>query len=377
MAAYTSLKVNKATNCGFTIGGMRALQVYAGPQARRLLADQGLQPHQVRMVSAAAGGPKGLVLTPLDQYLFGQWLVGDGPPVHLVGASIGAWRMAAACQQDAASALRRLTRDYIDQAYDHAPGRRPTAEHVSQVFGQMLSAHVGGVARDILAHPRLRLHVVTSRGRGLLGREGRWRTPLGYLGAYATNLVSRRALGAWLERVVFSDPRDRLPIRLDDFPGRTVPLLAQNLQPAILASCSIPFWLQAVQDMPGAPVGAYWDGGITDYHLHLRYDTLGDGLALYPHFQPRLIPGWLDKGLRHRHRATPALSRVVVLAPHPRWVAALPGGKLPDRSDFQAFGDDLPARRRVWQAAVTAGQQLADDFADWVAGRWQPDLHPL
>ena len=41
----------------------------------------------------------------------------------------------------------------------------------------------------------------------------------------------------------------------------------------MLASCSIPFWLDAVHDIPGAPRGAYWDGGITDYHLHLDYGS--------------------------------------------------------------------------------------------------------
>jgi hypothetical protein len=35
--------------------------------------------------------------------------------------------------------------------------------------------------------------------------------------------------------------------------------------------------LQAVHDIPGAPPGAYWDGGITDYHLHLDYLSAADG----------------------------------------------------------------------------------------------------
>ena len=78
----------------------------------------------------------------------------------------------------------------------------------------------------------------------------------------------------------------------------------------MLASCSIPFWLDAVHDIPGAPRGAYWDGGITDYHLHLDYAQMGEGLVLYPHFQPTVVPGWLDKGLKHRHGATARLSNV-------------------------------------------------------------------
>ena len=56
------------------------------------------------------------------------------------------------------------------------------------------------------------------------------RTPLGYLGAFATNAVSRKAMGGWLERVVFSDPRTPLPIHLRDF--RTQRRRARCGQPA-------------------------------------------------------------------------------------------------------------------------------------------------
>ena len=42
-----------------------------------------------------------------------------------------------------------------------------------------------------------------------------------------------------------------------------------------------------------------------------------DGLVLYPHFQKTVIPGWLDKALKHRHRATAHLDRVVLLSPRP------------------------------------------------------------
>jgi len=45
---------------------------------------------------------------------------------------------------------------------------------------------------------------VTSRGRHLLHTRARAGAPLGYLGAFLTNTVQRKAMGAWLERVVFS-----------------------------------------------------------------------------------------------------------------------------------------------------------------------------
>lgn len=354
-----------------------ALRVLAGPRARRQLREQGLRPSDVAVVPAAAGGPKGLILNPLDRFLFARWLPAGGRELHLLGASIGAWRMAAACLPDPDAALARLAEDYVTQDYEHAPGRPPTARVVSRTFGAKLQDHFGGVEAEVLGHPRWRLHVFTSRGRHVLGREGRIRTPLGYGGAFFCNLVARRAMGGWLERVVFSDPRDPLPLPLHDFPTRQVALTARNLAPSLLASCSIPFWLEAVHDIPGAPRGAYWDGGITDYHLHLRYDRISNGLVLYPHFQPTLVPGWLDKMLPHRHRATGALDNVVVLAPRPEWIARLPNGKLPDRADFKAYGDDLAGRQRIWRTAIAESQRLADEFAELV-GRGGPiEAEPL
>jgi hypothetical protein len=43
-------------------------------------------------------------------------------------------------------------------------------------------------------------------------------------------------------------------------------------------------------------------------------------------------------------------------------VATLPGGKIPDRSDFKAFGDDHDARERAWTRATVESGRLAEDF---------------
>jgi len=114
---------------------MKALTVHAGPRALAQLRSQRLQPHQVRAIPAAGGGPKGLVLNPLDRYLFGQWLDGQRSAVHLLGVSIGAWRMACACLDDPAAALAETADRYLHQSYEHASGQRPSARHVSEVFG--------------------------------------------------------------------------------------------------------------------------------------------------------------------------------------------------------------------------------------------------
>jgi hypothetical protein len=341
-----------------------ALLVYAGPRARAHLRERGLQPADVRVIPAAAGGPKGLVLNGLDRFIFGHWLAGSTHTVHLLGASIGALRMASASLPKPDAALATMADDYVRQDYEHEPGRSPTPTHISGVFGANLQQRLGLRSTELLGNPRYRLHVFTSRGRGpLLRSGGRRATTAGYLAAFACNLVSRRTLPGWLERVVFSDPRDRLPFALNDQPTTTVGLSADNLVPSVLASCSMPLWLAAVHDIPGGPRGAYWDGGITDYHLHLPYASMSAGLVLYPHFQAQLVPGWLDKYLRHRHGATVQLDNVVVLAPNPAWIAHLPNGKLPDRDDFKTYADDLAGRVRAWSAVVTRSQQLADEFA--------------
>lgn len=350
-----------------------ALRIYAGPAARQHIERNGLRPQDVGIVPAAAGGPKGLILGPLDRFLFGEWLPQSQQPVHLVGASIGAWRMATACLQNPVAGFARLERDYIAQDYELPPGRKsPTAEHVSERFGENLQSFYGGRIGEVLGHARYRLHIVTSRGRHVLGREHGVRTPLGYLGAFLSNTVHRKAMGAWLERVVFSAPdgeaASALPFATTDYRTRQIALTEANFQQALQASCSIPFVLKAIHDIPGAPPGAYWDGGITDYHLHLAYRPQAEsGIVLYPHFQKSVVPGWLDKGFKWRHRATGFLDHMVVVAPDPAWVRHLPNGKLPDRTDFPRYGTDLAARMTAWSTAVAASAQLADEFAEWLA----------
>ena len=373
---------------------MQALRIYAGPRARIHLERNGLQAADVCTIAAAAGGPKGLILGPLDRFIFGPWLAASRQPVHLVGASIGAWRMAAACLDDPVAASVALEHDYIRQHYPLKPGQsRPEPEFVSQRFAQNLQAFYAQQVGRVVAHPRYALHIFTSRGRHVLRREHRLGTPLGYLGAFVSNSIRRRAMGAWLERVVFSSVGAELPFATDDYRTRALTLDQDNFHAVLQASCSIPFLLRAVHNIPGAPAGAYWDGGITDYHLHLRYkvaalaarepcggcaspagarqQTPAAALVLYPHFQKAVIPGWLDKGLKWRHQATANLDDMVLLAPDPQWVRSLPNAKLPDRNDFVHYGNDLAARVRAWTSAAAASAQLADEFAAWLE---RPDM---
>jgi hypothetical protein len=146
----------------------KALRIYAGPRALARVRERGLAPSDVRVIPAAAGGPKGLMLLALDRFLFGEWLPQSksSEPIDLLGASIGAWRMAAACLNDPVSALERLEHDYIHQEYEVPPGKKvPTPEHVSEKFGAGIAMTFGGREPEVLHHPRYRMHIVTSRGR--------------------------------------------------------------------------------------------------------------------------------------------------------------------------------------------------------------------
>jgi hypothetical protein len=360
-----------------------ALRLFAGPAARQHIERHGLGPQHVGVIPAAAGGPKGLILGPLDRFIFGQWLPQSQQPVNLVGASIGAWRMATACLAQPAVAFDRLERDYIAQHVPPRPGKKLAhPDQITEQFARNLQLFYGGRVDEVLNHPRYRLHVVASRGRHVLAREGRVRTPLGYAGAFLSNALHRKALGAWLERVVFStqeaglpNQAAALPFSTQDFRTRQALLTSTNFMDALRASCSIPFALRAVHGIPGAPPGAYWDGGITDYHLHLHYQPPANSpIVLYPHFQKAVVPGWLDKAWKTRHRSSPALDHTLVLAPDTAWVSTLPNGKLPDRNDFMDYSQDFPGRVKAWTGATAASRQLAEEFAQWVE---RPDLSRL
>ena len=385
---------------------MKALALHAGPAALAHIRAHGLVPSHVAAVPAAAGGPKGLMLLHLDRHLFGHWLPQAEGPIDLVGASIGAWRLATACLDDPVAGFDALEHHYIHDSYPlrRAWGRwrLPPPSAISASFAANLHEIFDGSVDRVLAHPRYRLHVMTSHGRsGLLAKEGPWRSTLGYLAAYVGNARRREALGQWLERVVFSTPvvsggtgadtggaeSSPLPFDARDFPTRQVSLTPASFLPAVQASGSIPFVLEAVHDIPGAPRGAYWDGGITDYHLHLRYlqglsaQPAGTGparsIVLYPHFQRTLIPGWFDKAWTRRHASTAALDHVLLLSPRPDWVAHLPHGKLPDRQDFKRYLGDDAGRIRAWTQAVAASRQLADEWAHWLEHPDPGQVQPL
>jgi hypothetical protein len=355
---------------------MNALSFHAGPRAMARIAAHGLRAADVAIVPAAAGGPKGLILQSLDQFVFGSWLPSAPRERTLIGASIGAWRMAAACQADPVRGCARLGDLYIEQTYS----AKPDMQEIDAVCRQLLADFVGGHEQYITQHPAYRLHLLAVRGLRALQAPAHRRAEIaGFAQAALLNATSRERLAHMLERVVIGDARDPatwLRERFDGFTTRFAPLDQHNLAAALLASGTLPLVMLPVRGIAGAPAGTYWDGGIIDYHLALPYARLGEGeLVLYPHFSRHIVPGWLDKTMPWRRAARGArkhwLDNVILVAPTPEFVASLPRAKLPDRKDFAYFGADHAARMRAWRTAVGKGARLRDEFAAFVD---KPDL---
>lgn len=358
---------------------MKALSIHAGSKALAHLRAHGLRPQDIAIIPAAAGGPKGLIFQQLDQWLFGSWLPSAPRERTLIGASIGAWRMAAACHSDPVAAFQRLGDLYCEQRYP----RKPTPRMVTEVCRQVLTDFIGGHEAEATSHPHYRLQILTSRGSSLLRAPSfKASTMAGFAVAALDNLVSRGRLAAHLERVVLSDARDTafwLKARFDRFNTHFAPLLPDNLAAALLASGTLPFIMEPVRDLPHAPKGTYWDGGLIDYHLALPYSrVMGSpegGLVLYPHFGRHIVPGWFDKQMPWRRAATGHnrhwLDNVIVVAPSSAFLQSLSRSKLPDRSDFLYYGTNHDFRILNWKLAIGEGARLRDALAAFAE---KPDL---
>lgn len=338
------------------------LAIHAGREAAATLARHGWDPSLFSLLLGASGGPKWFILAALDRFLFGDYLQRSTRPLAVLGSSVGAWRHACLAQPDPVAAVDRFAESYLGQVY----GSRPDAAAVSRSSLATLDDLLGSAgAAAIARHPRITTHIVTARGRGPCAAPGGPLLALGLAAAAGANALSRRGLGTAFQRVLFTAGNAASGLPLEDFGTIAAPLTADNVRAVLHASGSIPFLLAGERDIPEAPPGHYWDGGIVDYHFDPR-PYAGSGLMLYPHFRGDLTPGWFDKFLRWRRLDPELIDRLVLVAPHPDFVATLPGGKIPDRGDFTKLGNEERARR--WRESMARGQELADAFADQVSG---------
>ena len=342
---------------------MRSLTLRAGPRALAILRERGLQADDVDIIPGASGGAKWLGIAGLDRYLFGTFLQPMRPrteprtrPLHVIGSSIGSWRMACLAQRDPLAALARGHEAYIrHQVYSRHPG----PSEVTAVLSRCLDHLLGPTgAQEIVQHPTVRVHIITAEARGPAASDQRFVLATAMAFAAAANLVSRRTLALQLRRTLFHACGNDSPfLHLRDLPTVHRPLTAHNVRAALLASGSIPLLLEGVR-IPDTP-GVHWDGGVTDYHLDLDYGE-GDGLVLFPHFFDQIVPGWFDKSLPWRRAGARNFSRTLLIAPSADFIARLPGGTIPDRRDFYTLSDRERFARwdRVNHLSSVLGEEL-------------------
>ena len=350
-----------------------SLTFKAGAGALESVRRDGFDIGSIGTIAGASGGAKWLVLSQLDRAILSTVVPRLRAPVHLIGSSIGSWRFACYAQSDPLAAIERFEEAYLEQRYSDQPDIHEITARSRAILSHVLGE--SGVD-EILTSPLFRCHIMTARSRHVLASERRAFLGAALLVAASLNAISRATLGWSFERALFYDARDLPPFfDLDGFPLQRIPLSANNLEDAIIASGSIPMVLSGVRDIAGARPGVYRDGGIIDYHLDLPHSG-HKRLTLFPHFYSHIVPGWFDKKLKWRRPQPGNVDRTILVSPSDAFVASLPYGKIPDRHDFTRF--EPTERRRIWKECVSACAALADEFHEVIeTGQLAARLEPL
>lgn len=338
-----------------------SLTIKAGEGALGSLKKDGFDISRIGTIAGASGGAKWLALSQLDRAIISQILPKLEGPVHLIGTSIGAWRSSCYAQNEPLAAIERFEEAYVEQRYSEDPD----IDEISELTRSIMDVVLGdtGVA-EILANPTFRMHVMAVRSRHILATSNNAMLWTGLLAAATLNLVSRSTLGAFFERALFYDARERPPcFTATGFPMQTIELTEANLADAVVATGAIPLVLNGVRDIDGAQPGMYRDGGVIDYHLDLPQSVEGR-YTLYPHFFDRIVPGWFDKKLEWRRPDPKHVYNTILVSPSAEFVATLPNGKIPDRTDFLNFEPE--ERRRIWRITIAACERMAEEFSELI-----------
>jgi len=343
---------------------MALLSLFAGPRALQTIKQQGLRSDLFSMLVAASGGPKWFVLYGLDRYLFGDFFAGREQPLHTIGSSIGAWRMACLATGDPVAAIDRLAELYSKERYSDAPDAREVSRSAQQLLEKVLGKKG---ADEVASNPKVVSHIIATRCRTWSNFGGKFGLAVALTLAAGSNLVTRSSLSVYFERTVFNNNRNsRSIVFSDDLSTSYVPLTPDRVCDALIASGSIPFALEGIRNFAGATPGLYLDGGIIDYHLDLPFSKQ-PGLVLYPHYQLGITPGWFDKKLFWRKYKASNFDNVLLLAPSDEFVASLPYRRIPDRHDFKTL--DYDSRLRYWRSVLEQSQRLAAEFAELVCSK--------
>lgn len=342
---------------------MNKLTLRAGREAYDKIKRDGFTPDMITGVVAAAGGPKWFTTYGLVRFIIGDFLKDATHKMDFLGASVGSWQMTAAMTSDPREAIDRLQRAYATTTYSDDP----TEKEISLACQRMIEDVILDETDYILSHPSRSLQVVTARGKGLLSHTNQILRGMGFGAAFISNIVSRKHMAKAVDRIIFKT-KGELMYRadLDILPTREVELTAQNLVPALRASGTIPYMMEAIKDIPKAPPGHYWDGGLTDYHISLPFKR--DGIVLHPHFLSTVLSGWFDKKLPWNRNADENLmSKVLLLTPSEDYIKSLPRKQISDMKDFQYYGKDQDKRIAYWSEISKRSLELGEELSELIS----------
>lgn len=328
------------------------LQILAGKKALAEIKEYGLRPERIKLMVGASGGPKWLMLSRLDQYLSEHFFPKASQNISLLGSSIGSWRMACYAQQDPLTSFKEFEQLYINQRYSEKIKPAEISIYINKILSNLFSP---ARAQYIVSNPLRKLHIVAVRNRKLLNGRSKFSQGFSLLSAATGNLFSSKAVEALYPRVIISPERSTLPyFHIPE----TLELKADNLSRSLVASGAIPMVMEPTK-LEGGKNRWYWDGGLVDYHFSGPFN-IEDGLVFYPHFFPKITPGWLDKGIPWRKAKAENYDNVVMLAPSESFIASLPYGKIPDRIDFTTLTNE--DRETYWNAVLEATNELVAEL---------------
>jgi hypothetical protein len=346
------------------------LEIYAGDTALKVIQQKGFSADLFTSFLGASGGPKWFPLLALDKYLFSEFFAGRAQPLHIVGSSAGAFRAACFGQNDVVAAINRLALHYSQTVYS----KKATAAEITEKAGHLLDQLFGDTGIDeILNNPVFKAHFIVAKSNGLVASENKLIQGLGLAKSMLNNRFARSRLKSQYERFIFQPEHSQVDIvDPDNIPTQIVCFSRNNMKDALMASGAIPMVMQGIRNISDCPEGMYRDGGIIDYHFDIEIKN--PGLTLYPHFSSTLRAGWFDKNSARTVRSK-SYDKTVLLCPSPKFVAALPYAKIPDRNDFVNL---TPADRlRYWQQVFVDSEQLAEQFAQFFQTQAIDKIKPI
>jgi len=329
-----------------------SLQILAGKKALAEIKQHGLRPERIKLMVGASGGPKWLMLSRIDQYLSEHFFPKANQPISLLGSSIGSWRMACYAQKEPLKIFKEFEDLYANQRYSDDLNPKEISIYIEKVLSQLFTKER---AEYVVSNPLRKLHIVAVRNRKLLNGRSKLAQGFGLLTAATGNLFSTKIVEALYPRVIISPEESSAPYFIDP---ETIKLKVENLSQSLVASGAIPMVMEPTK-VCGGKDRWYWDGGLVDYHFSGPFNV-EDGLVFYPHFFPKIIPGWLDKAIPWRKAKAENYDNVVMLTPSEGFIASLPYGKIPDRKDFDYLSNK--DRESYWHTVLEATNELVNDL---------------